>query len=197
MFSIYELTLFNNPAASLAKADFSPSFYRTLCLFQNCCFIPFVVLLTVGLLHDKKYRELVFIEKYQYQRYTALMGICVSLVFSIATLGIVKTHMDRVWPISAERSLEGVQSAGLYNFYLGQMMGFNLSNTDSTVPSLSIYKQYNKNQDSYTNMFGESFSNELSIDQATALQTYPALNDNKLNGVFEGKNLSRFSLRDI
>lgn len=194
MFSIYELTLFNNPAASLAGSILVQAFTELYVYFRIVVFIPFVVLLTVGLLHDKKYRELVFIEKYQYQRYTALMGICVSLVFSIATLGIVKTHMDRVWPISAERSLYGVQSAGLYNFYLGQMMGFNLSNTDSTVPSLSIYKQYNKNQDSYTNMFGETFSNELSIDQATALQTYPALNDNKLNGVFEGKNLVVFHL---
>src|SRR5690606_1821323 len=93
--------------------------------------------------------------------------------------------------------LYGVQSAGLYNFYLGQLFGFNLSNVDQTVPSLSVYKQYNKNQDTYTNLFGETFASTLMLEDASSLTVYPTLNNQSLNGVFEGKNVVLFHLESF
>ena len=197
MFSIYELTLFNNPAAELAGSIFLQALTELYGYYRIVVFVPFMVLLGVQLFYEKHYKMHLVVERFKHQRYLAFMGICVSFVFSVSTLGVVKTHMDHVWPISAERPLYGVQSAGLYNFYLGQLFGFNLSNVDQTVPSLNVYQTYNKNQDTYTNLFGETYSNQLSIEDASSLTTYPALNNNLLNGVFEDKNVVLFHLESF
>ncbi len=188
MFSVYELTLFNNPASELAGSIFVQALTELYLYYRIVVFIPFIVLLVFYLVFFRTYKN----ERYDgvISRYLALMSICVSLVFTTATLGIVKTHMDRTWPISAERSLYGVQSAGLYNFYLGQFMGFNLSSTDKTVPSLSVYDQYNKNKDAYTNFFNETYGSTLLINQTSNLTIDPSLlTGNSLNGILEGKNI--------
>lgn len=189
MFSIYELTLFNNPAPELAGSIFIQALDELFTYFRIIVFLPFLVLFLVGFKHKSVYKKQETVLVYKHNRYLALMGLCVSLVVSVATQSVVKTHMDTVWPIAAERPLYSVQTAGLYNYYLGQFMGINLSDMDRTVPSLTVYKTYNKNQATYTNLFDETYSNKLHIDQAPSLTAYPALNDMYLNGIFEGKNI--------
>ncbi|MDY0210943.1 MAG: sulfatase-like hydrolase/transferase [Acholeplasma sp.] len=188
MFSIYELTLFNNPASELAGSILIQALTELYLYYRIIVFIPFVTLAVYFIAFFKKYKDMTF--ESIIGRYLAVMGVCVSLVFTTATLGIVKTHMDKVWPISAERTLYGVQSAGLYNFYLGQFMGFNLSNVDNTVPSLSVYDTYNKNKETYTNFFSETYSKNLTYENASSVTVDPSLiNGPYLNGILKDKNL--------
>ncbi len=198
MFSIYEMTLFNNPAAELAGSIFVEALTELYRYYRIIVFIPVMVLMGVYLAYFKriKKQQLTVDEvTYPWHRLLSIFILLASMVLSLSTNAIVKANLDKRWPISAERALFGIQSAGLYNYYVGQMMGINLSNVNLTLPSLTIYNTYNKNQDTYTNLFGQSYSNQLPITQASTVEINPSLlKDGQLNGVFEGKNVVVFHL---
>ena len=193
MFSIFELTLFNNPAAELAGSILVESFLELYQYYRIIVFIPFFILLGIEIAYFKeiKKKEVAVIEvTYPFHRLISLFLVVASLVLSISTTAIVKNSLDRRWPISAERALFGIQSSGLYNYYISQAMGINLSNISLTLPSLTIYNTYNKNQDTYTNFFNETYSNVLTKDQASTIILDSKLDKgDTLNGILEGKNL--------
>jgi hypothetical protein len=193
MFSIYEMTLFNNPAAELAGSIFVEALAELYRYYRIIVFIPAMVLIALYTVYFRRIRiQNLTIEEttYPLHRLLSLFVILASMVMSLSTNAIVKSNLDKRWPISAERALFGIQSAGLYNYYVGQMMGINLSNVNLTLPSLTIYNTYNKNQSTYTNLYGQTFSNQLPISQATTVQVDPSLLVNgQLNGIFEDKNI--------
>lgn len=198
MFSIYEMTLFNNPAAELAGSIFVEALTELYLYYRIVVFIPFMVLVSVMSVYMKKLKknQLVISEvTYPLHKFLSVFLLIGSFVVSLTTTAIVKVNLDKRWPISAERALFGIQSAGLYNYYVGQMMGINLSNINLTLPSLTIYNTYNKNQSSYTNFFNETYGNQLDISQASTVNIDPTLlNGTSLNGIFEGKNVVIFHL---
>ena len=201
MFSIYEMTLFNNPAAELAGSIFVEALVELYQYYRIVVFIPVMVLFGIYTAYFRmlKKQGIIIEEKtYPLTRLLSTFLLLASLVVSLSTTAIVKENLDKRWPISAERALFGIQSAGLYNYYIGQMMGINLSSVSFTLPSLTIYNTYNKNQASYTNFFNQTYSNTLDISQASTVQIDPSLlNGTSLNGVFEDKNIVVFHLESF
>ena len=193
MFSVFELTLFNNPAAELAGSILVEAFFELYQYYRIIVFIPFFVLLGLQITYFRRIKKnQILVEEvtYPYHRFISFFLVLGSLVVSISTTAIVKTNLDRRWPISAERALFGIQSSGLYNYYIAQAMGINLSNISLTLPSLTIYNTYNKNQESYTNFFNETYSNVLTKNQATTVNLDSSIGQGEtLNGILEGKNL--------
>ena len=128
MFSIYELTLFYNPAQALANSILIEAFKELFSYYRIIVFIPVIVLgsymtyLFVSLKDNKQIlKQNMYLPK---QLMLGVMLLVSSVIISLSTLGAVKVSMDDKWPITAERPLYGVQSAGLYNYYLGQFFGF-------------------------------------------------------------------------
>lgn len=201
MFSIYEMTLFNNPAAELAGSIFVEALVELYQYYRIVVFIPVMVLFGIytAYFSTLKKQGIIIEEKtYPLTRLLSTFLLLASLVVSLSTTAIVKENLDKRWPISAERALFGIQSAGLYNYYIGQMMGINLSSVSFTLPSLTIYNTYNKNQASYTNFFNQTYSNTLDISQASTVQIDPSLlNGTSLNGIFEDKNIVIFHLESF
>ena len=201
MFSIYEMTLFNNPAAELAGSIFVEALAELYLYYRIIVFVPVMVLLgmRIGYVRTIKKAGLPFEEStYLHGRFLSVFLLIASFVISLTTTSIVKVNLDKRWPISAERALFGIQSAGLYNYYVGQMMGINLSSVNLTLPSLTIYNTYNKNQSEYTNFFNQTYSNQLDISDASSVTIDASLlNGTSLNGVFEGKNVVVFHLESF
>lgn len=193
MFSIFELTLFNNPAAELAGSILVEALLELFSYYRIVVFFPTIILLGLQITYFTKLKKAKLVcEEVSYPWHRILSGFIIlgSLVVTLSTTAIVKANLDKRWPISAERALFGIQSSGLYNYYVAQMMGINLSNINLALPSLTIYNTYNKNQATYTNFFGETYSNLLTKSQASTVQVDPSLStSDTLNGLFEDKNL--------
>lgn len=195
MFSLYEMTLFSNPAQALAGSIVVEAFRELIVYYRLVVFLPTAILLYMLIRYILSYKGNK--ESFKAHMYfpkmpmLTVMLLISSMILSLSTLGVVKIRMDKQWPITAERPLYGVQSAGLYNYYLGQIFGFDFGKIELTNKDLEIYDSYNKNQSSYTNIFDQTYSNELSILDASSMFLDPSLLGNKetLNGIFEGKNV--------
>ncbi|WP_025725412.1 LTA synthase family protein [Acholeplasma granularum] len=195
MFSIYEMTLFYNPALDLAGSIFIEALREIIVYYRILVFIPTIIMGIIYLYvkqQHKPQKEL-FVRKHQLKHGPMLpvMVLIMGFILSLTTLGVVKVSMESKWPVNAERSLYGVQSAGLYNYYLGEFIGINLlESTKEEQIDLSIYDEYNKNKDSYTNLYGQTYHNKLQFKDASTVET-PLLNNENdlLNGLFKDKNI--------
>jgi len=195
MFSIYEMTLFYNPALDLAGSIFVEALREIFVYYRILVFIPTIVMATLYLQIKSKHKtnKASFIQKssLKYGPMLPVMVLIMGFILSISTLGVVKVSMESKWPISAERPLYGVQSAGLYNFYLAEFLGINLlEKSNDEQYDQSLFVEYNRNTESYTNLFGETYGRTLSMNDASTVEIDPRLlNDNTLNGVFKDKNI--------
>ena len=107
----------------------------------------------------------------------------------MATLSIFNVSMTSNWRIFAERPLYGVQNSGLYNYYFGQLMGFRYDDEYIIEINPNDFKEYNKNKENYTNLWGEPYSNKLNILDASTVILDESIETQQLNGIFEDKNL--------
>ena len=190
IFSLHELTLMKNPATALGLSILFESLKELLTYYRIVVFIPTVIMIIYHQYFkyskDKLYES---IEKPIFSCFP-LNNILVmtGLVLSLFSLGIFTTSMNSNWRIFAERPLYGVQTAGLYNYYFGQIMGFKYDETHTSV-NLKDFDEYNKNKTSYTNLWHETYSNILAIDQAPTVILDPSIQTNELNGIFKDKHL--------
>src|SRR5690554_5788518 len=195
MFSIYEMTLFYNPALDLAGSIFVEALREIFVYYRILVFIPTIVMaamyLKIKATHklDKK----AFVQKniLKYGPMLPVMILIMGFILSLTTLGVVKVSMESKWPISAERPLYGVQSAGLYNFYLGEFIGINLleKSTDEAIDH-ELFIEYNRNTENYTNLYGQTYSRTLDMADAPTVNIDEGLlQGHTLNGIFKDKNI--------
>ncbi|WP_264229646.1 LTA synthase family protein [Acholeplasma laidlawii] len=195
MFSIYEMTLFYNPALDLAGSIFVEALREIFVYYRILVFIPTIVLSVCYLVIKSKHKadKKSFSQKntLKYGPMLPIMVLIMGFILSVSTLGVVKVSMESKWPINAERPLYGVQSAGLYNFYLGEFFGINLlEKSDDEQFDSTLFSAYNKNRDTYTNIFGQSYGKTLHISEAPTVEIDPSLlQNNNLNGIFKDKNV--------
>ncbi len=195
MFSIYEMTLFYNPAQALAGSIVVEAFRELIVYYRVIVFIPtfvFIYLIIRTFIRYKNEKEVLSeVMNLPKNRMLGVMLLLTSVILSLSTLGVVKVNMDDNWPITAERPLYGVQSAGLYNYYLGQLFGFDFGKIEYVKSDLQIYEMYNKNQAEYVNLFNQTYGNVLELIDAKTVSVDPALMglNQSLNGIFEGKNI--------
>ncbi len=195
MFSIYEMTLFYNPALDLAGSIFVEALREIFVYYRILVFIPTIVMaamyLKIKATHKLDKKSFVQKNTLKYGPMLPVMILIMGFILSLTTLGVVKVSMESKWPISAERPLYGVQSAGLYNFYLGEFIGINLleKSTDEAIDH-ELFIEYNRNTENYTNLYGQTYSRTLDIADAPTVNIDEGLlQGHTLNGIFKDKNI--------
>ncbi len=202
VFSITETTLFKNPAADLAFSIFAEAFLELFLYFRIVVFVPSVVLFVLLFVIKRVYKneELDFKEEMVLFNKRIVNGIYLagSVIISVFSLSIYNISMNSDWPIFAERPLYGVQTAGLYNYYFGQVVGFKYEDSNVVNVDLRSYKEFNRNTNEYENLFGEKFSNILykeDVELDFSLNSHYDLDN--LNGIFKNKNLVLVHLESL
>ncbi|NLN50088.1 MAG: sulfatase-like hydrolase/transferase [Acholeplasmataceae bacterium] len=193
MLSLRETTLFKNPAQKLAFNIFVESIKELFTYLRIFIFLPTVVLTTNYFFIKRFY----FKNKLDFKAKMTLFGfvplnsmlILTGFVASLFTLSVFNISMNTTWPIFAERPLYGVQTAGLYNYYFGQAMGFEFQDNKIIELDTRVYAKYNKNAAQYENFFGEYYSNRLHLDDANISYLDSSISQIELNGIFKDKNL--------
>ncbi|HHV33247.1 MAG TPA: sulfatase-like hydrolase/transferase [Acholeplasma sp.] len=194
VFSLREMTLFKNPAVDLGLTIFVESVKDLIMNYRIVIFIPFIVMVIYAFIVRHYYKKdgLDFGEKGVMFKSNLLNGTILAgaVTVGLLTLSLFNISLKSKWPIFAERPLYGVQKAGLYNYYLGQACGFNFGDNVIMEVDIRTYKDYNKNESLYENIFGEKFSNILYKEDAEIDFTInPMMDKESLNGIFKNKNL--------
>lgn len=202
VFSLTETTLFRNPADELAFKIFLEALLELFVYMRIVVFVPFVTLLVLFFFIKKSYQDedKSFKEPMNLFKERLLNGVFLagSVIVSVFTLSVYNISMNTTWPIFAERPLYGVQTAGFYNFYVGQLAGFNFEDSNVVSVDLRSYKKYNRNTSEYENAFGEKFGNKLYKEDAELdfnLNSHYDLEH--LNGIFKDKNLVLIHLESL
>lgn len=194
VFSLKETTLFKNPAVDLGLSIFVESLKDLLTYYRVVVFLPFVLLLIYYFIIKKEYKKNGFdINEEAFIFTENLIGGAVlagAVTISFFTLSVFNISMKSNWPIFAERPLYGVQKVGMYNYYLSQAFGFNFDESRIYEVDIRTYREYNKNQEAYKNIFDENFSNILYEDDAAIdFSLNLGMDKSALNGIFKDKNL--------
>lgn len=192
IFSLYEMTLFKNPATTLGISILIESLKELVVYFRIVVYIPAISLLAYYTYLRRYYsKSTIKIKEEVVFSYKPLniMFVISGFILSLTTLGIFNISMNSNWTIYAERPLYGVQTAGLYNYYFGQLLGFRYDYENVVEADPSWYIQYNKNRDTYTNVYGETYSRTLNKTDASTVLLKDDLNQNTLNGILKDKNL--------
>lgn len=202
VFSIKETTLFKNPAVDLAGSILVEALKDLFVDFKIITFLPFIVLMVYFFVVSKEFKkqDLDFNVKGLLFKTSFFNGLVMAgaLVVSFFTLSVFNISMKSNWPIFAERPLYGVQKAGMYNYYLGQALGFNFDDSKIMEVDLKTYKEYNKNSEAYVNIFDEVFSNILYKDDVELdFLLNPTMDKENLNGIFKDKNLVLVHLESL
>ena len=186
------MTLFKNPATTLGISILLESLKELVVYYRIIVFVPGITLIVYYTYLKRYYSKTeVKIKEEALLSFKPLnaMFVVVGIILSFTTLGIFNISMNSNWTIYAERPLYGVQTAGLYNYYFGQALGFKYDFENIVEADPSWYVDYNKNQNTYTNVYGEVYSNNLTKSQASTVILDGTIDNNKLNGILKDKNL--------
>lgn len=194
VFSLKETTLFKNPAVDLAASIFIEALKELYSNYRIVVFVPFIVLFIYYFIIKRSFKKNNlnfkgddFIFRNKIMNTTVLAG---AFTISLLSLSLFNISMKSKWPIFAGRPLYGSQSAGMYNYYLGQAFGFNFDDTRIFEIDVRTYQEYNKNDISYINLFNEEYSNILYKNDADIdFDLNPFMNRQELNGIFKDKNI--------
>lgn len=207
-FSTRDLTFAKN-----AEGEFAFSFFKMMpeflfrewriVLFAN--FIILLVILIIYLTKKNKYkRQNVYGEKLSSKVWiqrpkTIFAGILLLILLSFAHINAGYQYAKKRWILNHDRSTYGIQVVGLYNYYLYDILGFTWAGPEQTknVDYNQMF-QYDKNVASYQNFFGETYSNNLTLDQASTVKLSPKLGPvESLNGIFKDKNIVYIQLETL
>lgn len=204
IFSFYSLSLFKNPAAELGLSIVFESLKDLIMYYRIILFIPFVIGLVLFIKYDKNEAFSRF-EKNKVIR-IGFTGFLLSALIVTLNITVFWRQIDN-WPINANRSTYAAQNIGIYNYYVYEMFGQNFTiNVDKNVMAstddeyIELFDQYNTNKSSYINFIDKkTYSNQLTLADTNGI-TYideSLLNNGKLNGMFEGKNLVLVHLESL
>ncbi|MFA5719650.1 MAG: sulfatase-like hydrolase/transferase [Acholeplasmataceae bacterium] len=188
-FSLYEMTLLKNPARTFGFSIAVESMVELFTYYRIVLFAPTIILLILHFVFgfNKKQED----EKKPIFSYFPLNNIIIlsGFIVSLFALGISNVSMQRNWHLMTQRSQYGVQSAGLYNYYFSELMGIQYDKVEDMEIVKEDYEAYFTSKPSYTNMYGQTFSNVLTLDQASTVKLDPSIHTETLNGIFKDKNL--------
>lgn len=183
MFSIRTLSLFKNPAQSLGISILLEALKEIILYYRFVVFLPTVILLVVFFIikyqHKKANIDIENLPLYPTFKYALGVTLTLGTTLMAFTISLFQISLHRNWQLNTEISLFGSQRAGLYNYYLVEILGFNFAYDDRVISRYSdkelyaFFNQYNKNKPSYINP----------IDGFTYAFT------DEYTGLFEDKNL--------
>lgn len=157
---------------------------------------PFAILLIVFIVFRVKDRRVnSIIPKAHYKirvmpMKKKVLALVIFCLISFGTFKLGEIHVNKNWPIDHDRALYGMQSTGIFNFYVYDILGYNWTQTDQDEPfDYKVMFEYDTNQESYTNIFGETHSNDLKLSDAPTVWVDPKIEQESLTGILEGKNV--------
>ena len=154
--SLLNLTLFRNPNAGFHGEIILDGFIEIIVSFQFLCLMPFVILCVLyffvngdGVINKNYIRNTSYL-------IISLLASFSSSMYYISTLS--------KWPFRSERSLYGVLTSGVYNYYLTEVL-YDLDYVSDGVNDLSSYNQTYSNSSILEGM-------NLFVIQAESLQNF-------------------------
>ncbi len=191
IFSLYEMTLFKNPAQALGLTIVFESLKELFLYYRIVVFVPTIIMISYH--HYLRFNKDEIYETRKRPIFSSpLLNntiVIAGLILSMTSLSAFNISMTSNWRIFAERPLYGVQNSGLYNYYFGQLMGFRYDDEYIIEINPDDFKEYNKNKENYTNLWGETYSNKLNILDASTVILDESIETQQLNGIFKDKNL--------
>lgn len=195
-FSKEAFVIFNNPAEGFAASTAREIFHELWFYYRILVFIPVFTLLSYYIyLSFKGFRHIVM--KRHIKSYVINILVIALLWVSSAQIFIHTFNQD----ISVKSTLASyaTQNYGVYPFYAANLLGYDYDidleevlDIDNESDMAELYQTYNKNKDSYVNVFNQqTYTNRLTIDQAidTLFVDESLSNNDNLHGILEGKNL--------
>lgn len=190
-----------NPAGDLSKYIFKENIIDVILKVKYIHFLP-IFIFTISLFNNRQlifYRkkEIVYITSFTHK----LLFLTVLVFTHLLLVGFGYSTKNTKWHLESNRKLYTAQVSGLYNSYIYDLAfkQFNLYNNNLNIEKKDLEK-YNKNKTTYTNIFGETYSNVLEFkDLAKGIQIDPKLTKGKTNldGILKDKNLIVIQLESI
>lgn len=172
--------------------------------FKIVLFSGFFILLILYIIFSKNKSKNIYQEstnpKVLFQNTKLLVATIIGLL--LLSFGQIRgsySYTNKRWGFNQERPLYGMQVTGLYNFYFYDLLGFNWADDNKTKSAtVEQFEVYDRNQLSYTNLFGEKYGNILTLDQASTVKLSPKLGEvESLNGIFQDKNIIYIQLETL
>lgn len=199
IFSIHDLSLFNNPSATLVGSVIIESLLDLILYYRILLFIPGAIMFVLYKLY---YGEISSVVNNVFQRTIRQTLIAILIVFPLFVLNIgIYYRLQTSWQTNVARNTHTAQHLGLYSFYLYEFTGgnfkiqYNIEDENQTIEELIInYDKYNKNKEQYTNFIdNNNYSNKLNFNDINNLLNKPkelfGHNSENINGIFKDKNI--------
>ena len=161
-FSAFNFSIFRNPTGGFAANVFFDWIYELFGYFRIVSFLPFVVMLSIFLVHKKEIDN----EKIEISWQKLMHISTILVVLQIASYQNFTTSLKKNWRYSSDYAQYGCQYTGVYNYYLSEFI-FRIDNRTliddklSTEDTYLKLADYNKNQESYVNFIdGKTYSNK-------------------------------------
>ncbi|HKL95121.1 MAG TPA: hypothetical protein VJ845_01695 [Haploplasma sp.] len=198
-FSTNAFDIFKNPTSGLATGMFGVIASELFLNFRFLVFIPLLLLIVLVILYIKESKRSGNNHLYRLGGIQTLVIVSSFFIFfgGSTTAFVVRNHKDD-FNISSLSSTKGVQSYGVYPYYMTTLLGVDFDN--NTKEALGInddnvferYDIFNKNKNTYINAIdNKAYSNDILLKDSE-VKAHDSLNLNansSLNGIFKDKNL--------
>lgn len=202
-FSFRTLTVFKNPAANLGLSVVGQSAKEFFSSFSFLLVIPGIVFIVYSIVLRKKedmQAKTTFIKV----KPKVALGL-IAIIFSFFMILNFQSQAKKQWKFNSDLPMYGAQTAGVYNYYVYELLGFNFNydlkkiyNQDQVTVNI---KEFNKNDSEYVNFLDSTNSNSkvgvgafngknLCILQLESLNTFAL--DISINGQEVMPNLKKF-----
>lgn len=203
-FSIPASSIFKNPAEGFAMSTMLEALLELITYYRIIVFIPFITLLVLYILADRKTLSDMYLRVNLKKVVTAVLIVAITLFTAIFSY---YEQFKKTLPLNSVKSTFAIQHLGVYPYYVGEFLGkpFDLDlktflELDTEQKLADAYQTYNKNQSTYINFFDQNtYSHRLTKQQAIPnLYVDPTLSLNDdLHGILEGRNLVLIHLESI
>lgn len=195
VFSVHDLSLFNNPSTTLVGSIFIESLIDLVLYYRFIIFVPTAVMIS---LYRAYHKDGVIIKCF-FPRTIRQSFIAILLVIPLSVLNLgVYSKISADWTTNVARNTHTAQNIGLYSFYLYEFTGgnfkikYNIEDEHKTIDELiSDYEIYNKNKNYYKNLINEeTYSQTLTFVKAPTLEaSNEIILSNNVNKIFKDKNV--------
>lgn len=174
-FSVFNFTLFKSPTGGFGGNVFLDWLYELFIYFRIISLLPFILMLILFIISKKCFNNEEIKISIKKIICTFLMLLCISF----SSYRYYQYSLKKNWDFSTDYAQYGCQYAGVYNYYISELVfridnrNLKIKNNESTLDEYNALNSINKNIETYVNAIdNKKYSNK----------------DNQ-TGILKGKNL--------
>lgn len=174
-FSVFNFTLFKSPTGGFGGNVFLDWLYELFVYYRIISMLPFVLMLILFLISKKEFSN----EKIKISIKKIICTFSMLLCICFSSYRYYQYSLRKNWNFSTDYAQYGCQYAGVYNYYISELVfridnrNLKIENNESTLDEYNALNSINKNTESYINAIdNKKYSNK----------------DNQ-TGILKGKNL--------